>query len=105
MNDKFKVFHFQEMDWLVYFPSSGNEGKYLSYNVLFRERKGRWSRPAKRALGEVLESREFEQHYPHTVGFFKGSIEEGVDSAISYLEIRIIETVEEFWVFLNALDI
>jgi hypothetical protein len=94
------------MDWLVYFPNSGNGGKYLSYEVLFRERKGGSSRPAKRAtLGEVLESREFEQHYPHTVGFFKGSIEEEVNSGISYLEIRIIKTVEEFWVFLNALDI
>jgi hypothetical protein len=104
--DQFKVFHFQEIDWLVYFPSCGNTGKYCNYSVLLRERKGGLPRPGKRVtLSEVLDNPEFEKRYPHTVGFYKSFSEEGADFEPRYLEIRIIRTVEEFWLFLNALNI
>ena len=55
-------------------------------------------------LGEVLENPELEQHYPHTVGYYRESSGEGADFKPDYLEIRKIGTVEEFWLFLNALD-
>ena len=56
-------------------------------------------------LGEVLENPEFEKRYPHTVGYYRESSGEGADFKPDYLEIRKIGTVEEFWLFLNALDI
>jgi hypothetical protein len=101
-----KKFHFVEMDWLVYFPSWGNKGKYLSYNVVLIDRKkvaGQSEKLVK--LAEVLENPEFEARYPHTVGYYKMASGEGAEFKPEYLEIRRINAVEEFWLFLNALDI
>ena len=98
-----KKFHFMEIDWLVYFPIDGNKGKYMQYTVMLIDRKKDLTKRV--TLGEVLESREFEQRYPHTVGFFKEASGKGADFKPEYLEIRKIGTVEEFWLFLNALDI
>ncbi len=95
-----------EIDWLVYFPRYGNKGKYLNYSVILVDRKKGTSQSGKLVkLVEVLENPEFEKRYPHTVGFYKRSSEEGADFKPEYLEIRRISNVEEFWLFLNALDI
>jgi hypothetical protein len=101
-----KKFHFMEMDWLVYFPKYGNKGKYLSYSVLLIDRKKGASQPEKNVtLYEICENLEFEKCYPHTVGYYKEASGEGAEFKPEYLEIRKISTVEEFWLFLNALDI
>lgn len=107
MSSQFKVFHFQELNWLIYFPNGANKGKYLTYNVLLRDLRHGSSQQAKRVtLGELVESREFEQQCPHTVGFFKTDSVEGMDTVEQrYLEMRTIRTIDEFWLFLNALDI
>jgi hypothetical protein len=95
-----------EIDWLVYFPRYGNKGKYLNYNVMLIDRKKGTAQLGKRVkLEEVLENREFETRYPHTVGFYKESSGEGAEFKPEYLEIRRIRTVEELWLFLNAVDI
>jgi hypothetical protein len=104
--NQFKTFHFQEIDWLISFPNHGNQGKYATYTVVFKDRNGGLREPARCVkLGELADAREFEQHYPHTVGFYKGSIEDSGEFKAEYLELRIIRTVEDFWMFLNALDI
>lgn len=106
MSSQFKVFHFQELNWLIYFPNGANKGKYLNYNVLVRDKRNSSRRPKQVTLGELLESREFEQQCPHTVGFFKSNEAQDVDAAEPrYLEIRTIRTIDEFWLFLNALDV
>ncbi len=95
-----------EMDWLVYFPKDGNKGKYLGYNVLLIDRKKVAAEPEKRiTLQEILEAPEFEKNYPHTVGYYKEAPGEGAEFKPEYLEIRRISAIEEFWLFLNALDI
>jgi len=94
-----------EMDWLVYFPKEGNKGKYLGYKVLLRERKKVISEPERVTLQEILETPEFENKYPHTIGYYKEASGEGREFKPEYLEIRRINSVEEFWLFLNALDI
>jgi hypothetical protein len=101
---QFKAFHFQELDWLIFFPSEGNRGKYFGYNVLVKQRK-RNCPPDWVVLGDVLERPEFEEHYPHTVGFFKASSESGTCDDLRYMEIRTIHNVDEFWLFLNALNL
>ena len=63
------------------------------------------SHPISRVLGDILERRELEEHYPHTVGFFKDSLDENEDFKPQYMEIRTIHSVDEFWLFLNALNI
>jgi hypothetical protein len=101
-----KKFHFQEIDWVVCFPRHGNKGKYCNYAVTFRNRKKGTTHPRKRIkLGEVLDKPEIERNFPHTVGFYKVSSGKGANFKPEYLELRKIQTVEEFWMFLNALDI
>jgi hypothetical protein len=106
LESKTKKFHFQEIDWVLYFPRDGNNGKYRNYTVTFRDRKKRITQPGKRIkLGEVLDKLEIDRNYPHTVGFYKVSSGKGANFKPEYLELRKIQTVEEFWFFLNALDI
>jgi hypothetical protein len=106
LKNKTKKFHFQEIDWIVYFPKHGNEGKYLNYSVMFRDRKRRITQPGKRIkLGEVLEKLEIERNYPHTVGFYKESSGKGANFKPEYLQLRRVQSVEDFWMFLNSLDI
>jgi hypothetical protein len=91
---------------VVYFPKHGNKGKYRAYNVTFRDRKRKVTQPGKRIrLGEVLDKPEIDRNYPHTVGFYKVSCGKGANFKPAYLELRKIETIEEFWLFLNSLDI
>lgn len=64
------------------------------------------TQPGKRIkLGEVLDRPEVDTNYPHTVCFYKVSFGKGANFKPEYLELRKIESVEEFWLFLNALDI
>lgn len=106
MSVQFKVFHFQELDWLIYFPNEGNKGKYCSYTVLLNERNGKQSHQNNRVtLGNVVERRELDEHYPHTVGFFKCTCDDEADAEPKYMEIRIIHNIDEFWFFLNALNL
>jgi hypothetical protein len=93
------------MDWVISFPDSGNQGrKYLYYSVLFADRK-KGNLPVEVFLGDVLEDPEFEKNLPHTVGFFKKSIATDANVGVVYLELRIIRSVDEFWKFLNDLDL
>jgi hypothetical protein len=95
-----------EIDWIVYFPRGGNKGKYLGYSVILVDRKKGTNQPRKLVkVEEIVENPEFEKNYPHTVGFYKESSGEGAEFKPEYLEIRRINTVEEFWLFLNAVDI
>lgn len=95
-----------EMDWLIYFPKGGNKGKYLGYSVLLKNRKKVAAEPETNVkLAEILENPEFEKSYPHTVGYYKEASGEGAEFKPEYLEIRKIGNMEEFWLFLNALDI
>ena len=100
-----KAFHFMELDWLIYFPPSGNQGKYVGYSVFFSDRKNGAAQPKTTVnLGELLDKPEVNECYPHTVGYFKTS-GEMAGSAPEYLELRIVRCVEELWAFLNSLDI
>ena len=71
--------------------------------MLFKEKKETQTRQV--VLGSVLERPEVEERYPHTVGFFKVHNDNEPDSAKRYLEIRKVQNVDEFWFFLNALNL
>ena len=93
------------MDWLISFPASGNEGKkYLYYSVVFKDRK-KGNTKSQVSLMDIVDVAEFENNYPHTVGFFRESIDKDTNCGFNYLEIRVIRCIEEFWKFLNDLDI
>jgi hypothetical protein len=101
-----KRFHFQEIDKIICFPDSGNEKKkYAEYAVNFWDRKSPDPDGNPTQLGAILCTKEFENGYPHTVAFFKKDQIEGEFFNPDYLEIRRICYIEEFWKFLNDLDI
>ena len=105
MENNRRIFHFQELDWLVSFPASGNQGrKYLYYSVEFTDRKAGKAKN-KACVADIAENPGFENGYPHTVGFFKGRGDEIEKSGFCYLELRIIRSIEDFWKFLNDLDL
>ncbi len=100
-----KIFHFQENDWILRFPNSGNHGrKYCDYSVFFSERKKKTISRCVR-LVNIVESPDFEEKLPHTVGFYKSENEEPPKEGFCYLEIRTIRSVEDFWKFLNDVDL
>ncbi len=102
VNSTTKNFHFQELDWIISFPKEGNQGKYVTYTVKIK--KG--VEPEKEMrLGDILESPEFEKSYPFTVRYFKSSFEKPLVCPSEFLEIRGIRCIDDFWLFLNALDI
>jgi len=95
-----------EIDLLFYFPRYGNKGKYLNYTVMLVDRKKGTNQPEQHVkLKEILENPEFEKRYPHTVGYYKDFSGELAEFKPEYLEIRKISNLEEFWLFLNALNI
>jgi len=100
-----KKFHFQEIDRVIEFPNSGNRGKYMEYHVRIKSSDNANGTVELTVLGRFLESLEVENKYPHIVGYFKESEGEGPRFKPKYLEIRKVATIEEFWLFLNALDI
>ena len=101
-----KKFHFQEIDWIIYFPEHGNKGNYRGYNVTFRDRKKGAPKQGKRIkVGKLLDKPEIDRGYPHTIGFYRVSSGQGAGFKPQYLELRRISSVEDFWFFLNTLDL
>jgi hypothetical protein len=106
MESQSKKFHFQELNWVISFPASGNRGKYRDYAVVLLEQQNGSPQSVQRlTLGEVLDRVELDLHYPHTVGYYKTCIGQDADFRPDYLELREIRTVEEFWAFLNAANL
>ena len=56
-------------------------------------------------LAEIITNSNFENGFPYTVGYFKRTKDEKSGSSYAYLEIRIIRSIEDFWKFLNDLDV
>jgi hypothetical protein len=93
------------MDWVITFPNTGNKGKkYPDYSVMLSDlKKGNLEENV--CLIDIVENAEFQSKFPHTVGFSKSKICERPGSESRYLEIRLIRSVEDFWKFLNDLDL
>lgn len=100
-------FHFQEIDWVIYFPSMGNEGRpYSKYGVAYRDRRSGITQPGVRInLEDVMKNPEIQEKYPHTVGYFLYASGKGRDWTPKYLGIRKISNVNEFYRFLADLHI
>jgi len=100
-------FHFKEIDWIIYFPSSGNEQRsYENYGVKYldRTKKNKLLQKAI-SLGEVLSKPEISENYPHTVAYYLDSTGKGKNFTPKYLEERTIRSKEFFFRFLKDLGI
>ena len=100
-------FHFQEINWVIYFPSVGNEGRdYSKYGVAYRDRRRGVSQLGVRInLEDVIRKREIQENYPHTVGYYLNSSGKGQNWTPQYLETRNVADLEEFLAFLGELEI
>jgi hypothetical protein len=100
-------FHFQEIDWVIYFPSTGNKGRpYKKYGVAYRDKIRGVTQPGVRInLKDVMSTPEIRDNYPHTVAYFLHSVGKGENWTPQYLEIRTITNLEEFLRFLRDLKI
>jgi len=100
-----KKFYFQEIDKIISFPNRETHGKYCSYEVQLKDKKTANQPGELIVLGEFLESPQVENNYPHTVGYYKQSTGEGPHFKPEYLQLRRICIIDEFWLFLNSLDL
>ena len=100
-------FHSIEIDWVIYFPSRGNEGRdYRKYGVAYRDRRRSESQLGRRInLEDVMSKPEIQDNYPHTVGYFLHATGKGAEYAPRYLEVRKIESLEGFFKFLRDLNL
>ena len=90
---------------MITFPNTGNKGKkYPDYSVMLSDLK-KGSSNENVCLIDIVESIEFQSKFPHTVGFSKSKICERPNSESRYLEMRLVRSIEEFWKFLNDLDL
>ena len=100
-------FHFKEIDWTLYLPSHGNEGrKYEKYGVAYRDRKKGRSQPGRRiSLKDAMRESEIKDNYPHTVGFFLASSGRGPSWDPDYLRTKKIKRRKGFFDFLKELGL
>ena len=70
----------------------------------FIDRRNKQSKPHA-VLADVVDSPMFENGYPHTVGFFRDPVDDEGNFEANFLELRIVRCIEEFWKFLNDLNI
>jgi hypothetical protein len=98
-------FHFKEIDWIIYLPSHGNDGRpYAKYGVAFHDRKKGRSQTGRRiALNEVLNRATIKNKYPHNVGFFLKSSGKGKSWKPDYLRTKNIRSKRGFYSYLKEL--
>jgi len=95
--------HFVNIDWVIYFPGSGNEGRpYPRYGVAYRDRLRGLSQGGRRVyLGDVMALPKIRDNYPHIVAHFTDTSGKGDHWAPHHLEKREVRSEEEFYSFLR----
>ncbi len=95
--------HLQEIDWILYFPTNGNEGReFLRYGVAYRDRVRGLSQPGTRiGLEDVLEEPMIKEQYPHTVGLYVESSGRGRTFKPVYRSMRTVHSQSELFVWLQ----
>ena len=95
--------HFVNIDYVIYFPVSGNEGRpYARYGVSCRDgKKGLYPGGRRINLGDLMALPKIRENYPHIVGHFTDSSGRGDGWAPEYLERREVRSEEEFYRFLR----
>lgn len=97
--------HFQEADFVIYFPATGNEGRPLGkYGVAYRARARSVGQEGKRIyLEDVLAMPEVRDRYPHTVGLYVHSAGKGRTWRPQYLQTRVVQSEPELLDWIGAL--
>ncbi len=99
--------HFFEINWVIYFPSTGNEERPLTkYGVAYRDRTYGKTQPGKRIdLIDVLSMPLIKNFYPHTIGWFKESSGKGRNWKAEYIDIKRINNEHELLEFIKEIEL
>ena len=100
-------FHFKEIDWIIYLPSHGNEGRApKKYGVTFLDRKKQKSQTGRMIeLEDTLSRAAIAKKYPHSVGFYLASKGRRETWAPDYLRTKKIKSKRGFYAFLKELGL
>ncbi|MCW4040089.1 MAG: hypothetical protein NWE83_04965 [Candidatus Bathyarchaeota archaeon] len=100
-------FRFREIDWLFYFPEKGNAGReYANYRVWYRDRKrGISQRGPQATLEDVLADSDIESNYPHTIDYYFYATGRRSTYTPYIIETRIVTSRDDFYCFLEELEL
>lgn len=100
-------FHFQEIDWIIYLPSHGNEGREpKKYGVTYLDRKKQKTQKGRMIeLENALSRAAIAKKYPHSVGFYLVSKGRGKTWEPDYLRSKKIRSKRGFYAFLKELGL
>lgn len=89
--------HFTEIEWVIYFPSIGNQGRKIeNYGVAYRDRMKKKTQVGIRInLSDVLTQPFIKTNYPHNVALFQKSVGKGSNWKPEYIEERTIRNEED----------
>ena len=100
-------FHFKEIDWIIYLPSHGNEGrKPKKYGVTYLDRKKQKTQKGRMIeLENTLSRAAIAKRYSHSVGFYLVSKGRGKTWEPDYLRSKKIRSKRGFYAFLKELGL
>jgi hypothetical protein len=100
-------FHFKEIDWIIYLPSHGNEGrKSKKFGVTYLDRKKQKTQKGRMIeLDDVLSRATIAKKHPHAVGFYLSSNGRGKTWEPDYLRTKNIKSKRGFYAFLKELGL
>ena len=99
-----KKFHFIEIDWIVYFPSKGNDGRSIQrYGVAFLDRNtGETQKGRKIYLEDVFSRPEITNRYPHTIRTYFESSGKKENFSPLYLEQHSTPNEEDLYTWIET---
>jgi hypothetical protein len=100
-------FHFKEIDWIIYLPSHGNEGrKSKKFGVTYLDRKKQKTQKGRMIeLDDVLSRATIAKKHPHSVGFYLSFNGRGKTWEPDYLRTKNIKSKRGFYAFLKELGL
>lgn len=98
--------HLREIDWVIYFPATGNEGRQAAkYGVAFLDRRTGRTQPGPRInLADVLQDPAVRDRYPHTAGLFEVATGKGRTWRPHYQETRTLQNEQELLAWIASLE-
>lgn len=90
-------FHFIEINWIIYFPSKGNQGRKIeNYGIAYRDRINKKTQQGPKInLSDVLAEPIIKNAYPHHVALFQNSAGKGDNWKPEYIEERTINSEKD----------
>ncbi len=99
--------HFKEIDFVIYFPATGNENRDLKkYGVAYRDRANNQTQPGFRInFEDVLAIPSIQNNYPHTIGQFIEKSGRGKTYSPEYVEVKTVSDERELLLWIKEIGL